>query len=110
MLSVNDASALLAAGLAGLGVIRTSTFMAQMHIGAGHLVPLLLDWCADAVPIYVVYPPNRHLSAKVRVFVDWVADLFARSDLIHRKCSLPKPQPNAAMPAAADNGAVAMSV
>jgi|HigsolmetaAR202D_1030399.scaffolds.fasta_scaffold00269_33 LysR family transcriptional regulator for bpeEF and oprC len=110
VLSVNDASALLAAGLAGLGVIRTSTFMAQMHIGAGHLVPLLLDWCADAVPIYVVYPPNRHLSAKVRVFVDWVADLFARSDLIHRKCSLPKPQPNAAMPAAADNGAVAMSV
>jgi LysR family transcriptional regulator for bpeEF and oprC len=96
-LSVNDSNALLASGLAGLGVIRTSTFMAQMHIGAGALVPLLLDWCADSVPIHVVYPPNRHLSAKVRVFVDWVAELFARSDLIHRKCSLPKPQPNAAV-------------
>lgn len=29
-------------------------------------------------PVYVVYPPNRHLSAKVRAFVDWVAELFQR--------------------------------
>jgi hypothetical protein len=45
------------------------------------------------VPIYVVYPPNRHLSTKLRVFVDWVAELFARSDLIQRKCGLPKAVP-----------------
>jgi len=48
----------------------------------------------------VVYPPNRHLSAKLRVFVDWVAELFARSDLIQRKCCLPKPQVQAAAAAA----------
>jgi DNA-binding transcriptional LysR family regulator len=96
-LSVNDSNANLAAGLAGLGIIRTSTFMAQPHIAAGSLQPLLLDWCADTIPIHVVYPPNRHLSAKLRVFVDWVADLFSRSDLIHRQCCLPKPHPSAAM-------------
>ena len=28
------------------------------------------------MPIHVIYPPNRHLSAKVRVFVEWVADMF----------------------------------
>ena len=89
-LSVNDSNANLAAGLSGLGIVRTSTFMAQEHIAAGRLVPLLLDWCADTIPIHVVYPPNRHLSTKLRVFVDWVADLFARSDLIHRQCCLPK--------------------
>jgi len=89
-LSVNDSNANLAAGIAGLGVIRTSTFMAQEHIASGALRPLLLDWCADTIPIHVVYPPNRHLSAKLRVFVDWVADLFAKSDLIHRQCCLPK--------------------
>jgi hypothetical protein len=37
-----------------------------------------------------VYPPNRHLSTKLRVFVDWVAELFARSDFVHRKCNLQK--------------------
>jgi LysR family transcriptional regulator for bpeEF and oprC len=89
MLSVNDSNANVAAGLAGLGIIRIATFMAQTHIAAGTLEPVLLDWCADSIPIHVVYPPNRHLSAKLRVFVDWVAELFARSDLIHRKCSMP---------------------
>jgi len=90
-LSVNDSNANLAAGLAGLGIVRTGTFVAAPHFASGALVPLLLDWCADTIPIHVVYPPNRHLSAKLRVFVDWVAELFARSDLIHRKCGLPKP-------------------
>lgn len=97
-LSVNDSNAGLAAGLAGLGIIWTTSFMAQSHIQAGLLQPILLDWCADSLPIHVVYPPNRHLSTKVRVFVDWVAELFARSDLIHKQCSLPKA--GAAAPAA----------
>jgi DNA-binding transcriptional LysR family regulator len=99
-LSVNDSNANLAAGLAGLGVIRTGTFVGAPHFATGALVPLLLDWCVETIPIHVVYPPNRHLSAKLRVFVDWVAELFARSDLIQRKCGLP--QPAAASTALAD--------
>jgi len=89
VLSVNDSNATLAAGIAGLGVIRTATFMARKHIEAGTLVPLLLDWCGETIPIYVVYPPNKHLSTKLRVFVDWVADLFATSPLIQRQCCMP---------------------
>ncbi|NML18915.1 LysR family transcriptional regulator [Azohydromonas caseinilytica] len=89
VVSVNDSGANLIAGLAGLGIVRTSTFQAQPHIASGALVPVLLDWCAQSIPIHVVYPPNRHLSAKLRVFVDWVADLFARSDLILKRCCLP---------------------
>jgi LysR family transcriptional regulator for bpeEF and oprC len=90
IVSVNDSSANLAAGLASLGLFRTTTFQAQAHIASGALVPVLLDWCADRIPIHVVYPPNRHLSTKLRVFVDWAAELFSRSDLITRKCCLPK--------------------
>ena len=89
-ISVNDSTANLTAGLAGLGMVRTTTFQARTHIDAGMLVPVLLDWCADSIPLYVVYPPNRHLSTKLRVFVDWVAELFARSDLIQRKCCMPQ--------------------
>jgi DNA-binding transcriptional LysR family regulator len=87
--SVNDSSAALAAALAGLGIVNTATFMAQPYIAAGLLRPVMVDWCSESVPIHVVYPPNRHLSAKLRVFVDWVADLFARSDQIQRQCGLP---------------------
>ena len=43
------------------------------------------DWDAGTMPLHVVYPPNRHLSNKLRVFVDWMAELFARSDLMRRR-------------------------
>jgi len=89
-LSMNDSSGILTAALNGLGIARTSSFLAREYFEDGRLVPLMLDWCVESVPLYVVYPPNRHLSNKVRVFVDWVAELFARSDLIQQQCSLPK--------------------
>jgi DNA-binding transcriptional LysR family regulator len=77
VLSVNDSSAYVAAALAGLGVCAAPTFMLEEHVKRGTLRPLLARWTLDTVPLYVVYPPNRHLSTKLRVFVDWVADLFA---------------------------------
>jgi len=100
VVAVNDSNASLAAGLAGLGLVLTTTFKAQQHIASGTLVPVLLDWCSDPIPLYVVYPPNRHLSAKLRVFVDWVAELFARSNLIQNQCCLPRRQALAAASAA----------
>jgi DNA-binding transcriptional LysR family regulator len=76
VLAVNESNAHLAVGLAGLGVMQTFTFMAQPYIDSGALQVVLADWKQPQLPVYVVYPPNRHLSAKVRVFVDWVAELF----------------------------------
>ena len=88
-LALNDSNAGVAAALAGLGVLFTVTILVQDHISNGRLEPLFAGWCTEAKPIYVVYPPNRHLSNKVRVFVDWIAELFAGSDLMLRQCSLP---------------------
>lgn len=88
-IALNDSNAYVAAGLAGLGVMHALTFLVQHHISSGALVPVMADWSTDPIPIHVVYPPNRHLSNKVRVFVDWVADLFAKHDLIQRKSTLP---------------------
>jgi LysR family transcriptional regulator, regulator for bpeEF and oprC len=79
IVAVNDGNAYLAAGLAGLGVIAAPHFMVEPHLAAGTLVAVLPDWSMPPVPLYVVYPPNRHLSTKLRVFVDWVAELFAAS-------------------------------
>ena len=88
-LSVNDSNAGVTAALAGLGVLCTMPFLVQHHFSSGALEPLFAGWCTETIPIHVVYPPNRHLSNKVRVFVDWIAELFADNDLIQRKTSLP---------------------
>ena len=75
--SVNEGNALLAAALAGLGIIQTFRFMAQPHLDNGELVSLLHDWQPPSEQMYVVYPSNRHLSAKLRVFIDWAVEAFA---------------------------------
>jgi LysR family transcriptional regulator for bpeEF and oprC len=76
--AANDGNAYLAAGLAGLGVVMAPRFMIAPHLASGALVPVLSDWTVDPVPLYVVYPPNRHLSTRLRIFVDWVAELLGR--------------------------------
>lgn len=75
-IGVNDSNAYLAAGVAGIGVLHTLLFIAKPHIDAGRLVPILTDWSSPANPISVVYSPNRHLSARVRAFVEWMSELF----------------------------------
>ncbi|HZZ12540.1 MAG TPA: LysR family transcriptional regulator [Paraburkholderia sp.] len=79
-LTANDSTACLAMGLAGLGVAHALTLLGMQHFDSGALEPAFADWWAAPIPVYVVYPPNRHLSAKVRVFVDWLAALFEQSD------------------------------
>lgn len=86
--SLNEGNGYVAAAVAGLGIIQAPTFMVQDHITAGALLPILANWCTAPKPLHIVYPPNRHLSNKVRVFVDWLAELFARDDKIQRKSSL----------------------
>lgn len=76
--AANEVYSHLMAVLAGHGIGQTIDFVAEPHLQQGELVRLLPAWTRPALPIHVVYPPNRHLSARVRVFVDWVAELFAR--------------------------------
>jgi len=77
MVGVNEANAHVAAGVAGLGVIHTFHFLARPHIESGALVPILQDWQPAPYPFHVVYPPNRHLSSRLRVFIDWIAGRFS---------------------------------
>jgi DNA-binding transcriptional LysR family regulator len=77
VVAVNDSNAYLAAGLAGMGVLHTLRFMVQAQIDAGALVPVLEDWTAPTNTLSVVFMPNRHLSVRVRAFVDWLVELFA---------------------------------
>lgn len=77
VLSVDDGNAFLAAGLAGLGVLWLPDYMARNHVASGELLPLFEDWRLDTLPMYVAFPPNRHISIKLRVFIDWIVELMA---------------------------------
>ena len=83
-LSVNESNAYVTSLVAGLGIGQISTFQAQRHFRQGTLVQLLPEWTQPPLPVYVVYPPNRHLSAKVRAFVDWAAELFQRETALQK--------------------------
>ncbi len=76
---VNDGNAYVAAGLAGLGVLQAPTFMVEDHLASGALRRVLTSWGSHNLPVHVVYPPNRHISNRVRVFVDWVAELLGEA-------------------------------
>jgi LysR family transcriptional regulator for bpeEF and oprC len=75
-IAVNDANAYIAAGIAGLGILQVTRYSLEPYLADGRLELILEDWQTDPLPVHVVYPQNRHLSAKVRVFVEWVAELF----------------------------------
>ena len=78
VLSIDDGNAYLAAGVAGLGVLWLPDYMARPHVDRGELLPLFEAWTVDPMPLYLAYPPNRHVSKKLRVFIGWVAELMAR--------------------------------
>lgn len=77
VVAVDDGNAYLAAGLAGMGILAMPQYMAAEHMARGELVPLFDAWQCDTMPMHVAYPPNRHVSAKLRVFIDWVVELMA---------------------------------
>ena len=53
-------------------------YMSRDYEASGELVPLFEGWRLDTMPLYVAFPPNRHISLKLRVFIDWVVELMAQ--------------------------------
>ena len=80
MVIVNESTAHVTGLLAGLGVCQMFKYIAKPHFKTGALRHLLKSWGRPRHPIHVMYPPNRHLNAKVRVFVDWAVEVFSRFD------------------------------
>lgn len=80
--SVNDVEAYVACALQGFGMIQPARFMVLPHLESGELVEVLPQLSPSPMPISVAYMQNRHLSPKVRAFVDWVAELFGGCPLL----------------------------
>jgi len=61
----------------GMGVVIQPTFIASAAIRGGNLVPVLTDYSWPVSPAYAVYPPTRHLSYRVRAFIDFLVEKFS---------------------------------
>ncbi len=84
ILAVDDGNAYLEAGVAGLGVLWLLDYMVTAHVARGELVRLFADWEMAPMPLTIAYSPNRHVSARLRVFMDWVGELMAVHGPVNR--------------------------
>lgn len=75
-LHANNGDVLREAALAGLGVFLAPTFLVGDDLRAGRLKAVLQGTADDSLAVYAVYPHRRHLSVKVRAFVDFLAERF----------------------------------
>lgn len=77
---------LCAAAAEGLGITRQPTFIAGDAISHGRLVPILTDYEWPVTPAYALYPPTRHLSYRVREFIDFMASRFSGTPYWDTEC------------------------
>jgi DNA-binding transcriptional LysR family regulator len=76
-LTFSGADACVAAAKQGFGITRTPAFAAADDLRAGRLQPILCSFEPELIHVHAVYPHARHLAAKVRVFVDFLAKRYA---------------------------------
>lgn len=71
-LRLNNSEAVRDAALAGLGLVQLGAFLVGDDIREGRLTPVLTDYRREEGPVVAVYPTRRHLSPKVRMFIDHI--------------------------------------
>jgi len=75
-LQYNHGDAILRSAINGGGLAMLSRFVVGRHLAAGTLVSLLDEYVQEDVPIYAVYPSGKHLSPKVRAFLDFLIEIY----------------------------------
>src|ERR1700761_666561 len=88
-LALEDENSYVSAAQAGLGIAQLPAFVVKEAMERGTLDLALADWFPEPAPLHVVYPQSRHLSRRVRVFVDWLTALISEHDGIQLRSTLP---------------------
>ena len=77
IVTVNAAESYIATARLGLGLIQIPRYHATNDLAAGTLVEVLSAFPPTRTPVSLLYPRNRQLSPRVRVFIDWLVRIFA---------------------------------
>jgi len=86
VMSASSGDFLTNAAAHGMGFVIQPTFIASESIRRGNLVPVLTGYDWPISPAYAVYPPTRHLSYRVRAFIDFLAERFSGTPQWDRDC------------------------
>jgi DNA-binding transcriptional LysR family regulator len=78
--AVNESMAHLTSLAAGLGIGQTFRYQVRAQLERGEMVAVLPEWRVARHALYAMYPQNRHMNAKARVFIDWAAEVFGALD------------------------------
>jgi LysR family transcriptional regulator, regulator for bpeEF and oprC len=81
VVAVNEVDSYVTCGLQGLGLLKGALFPLSPYITTGALRVILKNYPSPSRPISIMFARNQHLPRKLRVFMDWVADLFKRSQM-----------------------------
>ncbi|MCS6766308.1 MAG: LysR family transcriptional regulator [Candidatus Protistobacter heckmanni] len=76
LLESNDGQMLRAAAFEGLGILIQPQYIVYDDVVAGRLIPVLKDWQLPPLTINIAYQSRKHLSAKVRTFIDFMVEHF----------------------------------
>lgn len=77
--AVNDEHTYLMSGVHGIGLIQPPRIAAQALLDTGQLQEVLPQWKPVSTPVSVVYVKGRHVSPRLRAFVDWLVELFSHT-------------------------------
>ena len=80
-MSVTGPDSYIASARLGLGLAQMPLFHVVDDLKRGTLVRILPDFPPPTVPVSLLYPPNRHLSPRVRIFMDWAAREFEKRNV-----------------------------
>ncbi|AQV93997.1 LysR family transcriptional regulator [Cupriavidus necator] len=80
VVSVTGADLYTGAAVAGLGLVQVPRYRVAAELAAGRLQAVLTDFPCPLMPVSVLYSQNRQLSSRVRVFSQWLREIFAAGD------------------------------
>lgn len=83
-LRLTSFDACIDAAIAGAGIVQAPDALVVTAVQDGRLLPVLLDCVAPAPPLLIIYPGNRYLTAKVRVFCEHMSSAFPAEGWWHR--------------------------
>lgn len=79
--TVNNSDTMTDLARLGFGLIQAPRYRLERDLEQGALVEVLPDYPPSPTPLTALYPQNRQTSARVRVFLDWVAEIFGREGI-----------------------------
>ena len=84
LITVTGPETNVAAACAGLGLIQVPRYRVETELATGALVEVLPDFPPSPLPVYILYSHTRHLTSRLRVFIDWVVERYRGSAVSRR--------------------------